>query len=153
MSLDVYLVYKGDSGVGPERQAIFIREDGTTREITRDEWEQRYPGREPVTVTVGGESEDNNVFSNNITHNLGSMAGAAGVYKALWRPEEVGVKQAKQLVPLLKDGLAVLQSDPEKFKKLNPDNGWGDYDGLCNFVAAYLEACMRHPDAEVSVWR
>lgn len=42
---------------------------------------------------------------------------------------------------------------PDKFKKLNPANGWGDYDGLLAFVAAYLEACMEHPDATVRVSR
>lgn len=31
------------------------------------------------------------VFSANITHNLGAMAEAAGIYRHLWRPEEVGV--------------------------------------------------------------
>lgn len=34
----------------------------------------------------------------NITHNLNSMAGAAGIYQHLWRPEEVGVTKARQLI-------------------------------------------------------
>ena len=33
------------------------------------------------------------VFSANITHNLGKMADEAGIYKALWRPDEVEITQ------------------------------------------------------------
>lgn len=32
------------------------------------------------------------VFSANITHNLGEMADKAGIYKACWRPEEIGAE-------------------------------------------------------------
>jgi hypothetical protein len=39
------------------------------------------------------------VYSDNITHNLGEMADAAGIYKALWRPEEIGITKAAELVP------------------------------------------------------
>jgi hypothetical protein len=30
-----------------------------------------------------------NSYQSNITHNLGSMAEAAGIYQALWHPEEI----------------------------------------------------------------
>ena len=149
MSLDVYLSMPTE-GNAESRSAIFVREDGRTVEITREEWDQRYPGREPVTVEVGARSDG---YSANITHNMDAMADAAGIYKHLWRPDEIGITTASQLVEPLKDGLAVLQSDPAKFKASNPSNGWGDYDGLVRFVADYLAACIRMPNAEVSVSR
>ena len=93
------------------------------------------------------------VYSRNITHNLGKMAAEAGIYEALWRPEEINVTTAEQLVPLLETGLETLRADPERFKKFNPENGWGDYEGLVNFVETYLEACKENPDAEVNVSR
>lgn len=93
------------------------------------------------------------VFSQNITHNLGKMAGAAGIYKHLWRPDEIGVTKANQLIEPLKTGLELLRSDPDRFKAFNPDNGWGDYDGLVAFVENYLQACIEHPDAEISISR
>ncbi len=93
------------------------------------------------------------VYSRNITHNLGKMAAEAGIYEALWRPEEINVATAEQLVPLLEAGLETLRADPERFKKFNPENGWGDYEGLVNFVEAYLQACKENPDAEVNVSR
>lgn len=93
------------------------------------------------------------VFEANITHNLGRMADAAGVYFACWRPEESGWTTAKQLVPPLTAGLLALQSDPDRFFELNPSNGWGNYEGLVRFVSKYLKACEENPEAEVSVSR
>jgi len=99
------------------------------------------------------EVSEHGVFDYNITHNLNGMASLAGLYEALWRPEEIGVKTARELVPILTDGLALLKADPEQFKGLNPTNGWGDYDGLVRFVENYLAACVKHPSARVEVSR
>lgn len=149
MSLDVYLT--APDAKRPAATGIFIRENGATREISREEWDSRFPGREPVTVT--DDVDDHEVYSRNITHNLGTMAGAAGIYKALWRPDENGITHAGQLVPLLEAGLTILRAEPDRFRALNPANGWGDYDGLLDFVEDYLSACRAHPDATVSVSR
>ena len=93
------------------------------------------------------------VYDANITHNLGEMAAAAGIYKYLWRPEELGITTARQLIEPLRAGLELLESDPARFKAYNPENGWGSYDGLVRFVREYLEACEAAPDASVRVWR
>ena len=151
MSLDVYLVLEADAKTEPERWAIFIRENGENREVSRAEWDRLHPGREPVMAKVGGETRE--VYSRNITHNLNAMAEAAGIYEPLWRPDEIGITQAKQLIEPLVAGLEQLRAEPEKFKVHNPSNGWGSYDGLVAFVADYLEACRMYPDASVRVWR
>ena len=153
MSLHVYLTLDTHRHGEAERKAIFVRENGATKEITREEWDARYPGREPVTVTLGGDREDNTVYSANITHNLGAMAAAAGIYKALWRPEETGLRHARDLIQPLKDGLARLQADPETYKKHDASNGWGVYEDFVPWVARYLGACIKWPEAEVSVSR
>lgn len=93
------------------------------------------------------------VYSANITHNLNLMAAEAGLYEALWRPEEIGVVHARDLIEKLTTGLHLLQSEPSRFIPFNPENGWGDYRSLCLFVRDYLEACVENPDAKVTVWR
>ena len=93
------------------------------------------------------------VFDYNITHNLGKMAEEAGIYQAMWRPEEIGITKAGQLIPLLETGLTMLNADPDRFKQFNPENGWGSYDGLVRFAEKYLEACKENPDATVRVSR
>ena len=92
-------------------------------------------------------------FDANITHNLGVMAEAAGLYKALWRPEEIGIENASQLIQILEIGIGKLKSHPELFTHLNPANGWGNYELLVTFCDKYIEACRQHPDAKVSADR
>ena len=93
------------------------------------------------------------VFSANITHNLGGMADRAGIYQCLWRPEENGITRAEQLIEPLTKGLALLKENPEYFKTFDAPNGWGVYKDFAPFVEKYLAACMEHPDAEITVDR
>ena len=150
MSLDVYLIEIEDLPVDPEAK-IYIREDGMTKAISRDEWDRRFPNRQPVVFRSEGTT--NEVYSRNITHNVNNIARAAGIYEHLWRPDEIGITNAKQLIVPLRVGLSILESNPEKFRKMNPDNGWGSYDGLVDFVRDYLAACEAHPGAMVEVSR
>lgn len=93
------------------------------------------------------------VYSANITHNLGKMADAAGIYKHLWRPEEIGIQTASQLIEPLTEGLARLRENPEKYAAFNAANGWGTYPGFVSFVEQYLNKCREYPGAVVSVSR
>lgn len=151
MSLDVYLIVDEPVSV-PTRSGIFIRENGQTVEITRHEWNARYGDREPVFFN-SSEETTNRVYSANITHNLNDMAEEAGIYQHLWRPEELGITKARQLIEPLSIGLSLLRRFPDQFKKHNPLNGWGSYDGLVGFVADYIEACCEWPDANVEASR
>lgn len=177
MSLDVYLTSPKRTKTG---SGIYVREDGRTVEISRAEWDEKFPDREPVVV----ESDDDECYWANITHNLSRMANEAGLYYALWRPgqlkdpeksalieaqEEAGnysgeggayeiaktlpTVYARDLIPSMESGLAALKADPARFKALNPENGWGSYEGLVEFVEQYLAACKESPDAQVEVSR
>ena len=95
----------------------------------------------------------NEVFSKNITHNLTGMANAAGIYKALWRPDENGFTVAKEIIEILEEGLEKLKADPKTFKAYNSSNGWGVYEHFVPFVEAVLDACREYPNAEIEVSR
>jgi hypothetical protein len=81
------------------------------------------------------------------------MAEAAGIYKACWRPEEIGITKAAQLIPLLRDGLDKMLADPAKYEAYNSPNGWGLYKNFVPWLQDYLRACEENPDADVSVCR
>ena len=154
MSLDVSLYVDNDVNDVNETNCtgIFIREDGQVKEISLEEWYKRFPEKgEPVVVQMPRENDC--IFSRNITHNLNKMAHAAEIYKVIWRPDEVGFSTANQLIELLTAGLALLKSDPDKFKEYNPPNGWGTYDVFVDFVHEYLDACRRWPSARIKVSR
>jgi len=135
MSLDVWLTM--NNAPSKEGSGIFIRENGQTKEISRAKWDEKFPGKEPVVVQDNNET--NKVYSANITHNLNTMASKAGIYDYLWQPNEIGITKAHQLIEPLEKGLLFLRDDPAFFKQFNPENGWGDYDGLVRFTQNYLE--------------
>jgi hypothetical protein len=99
------------------------------------------------------------IFSMNITHNLGKMASAVvlsngkTLYDVLWRPEEHNYFTAEDISELLDEGFNILLSAPEEYKQYNPENGWGEYDGLVQFVYHYRNACWENPSAELRVSR
>lgn len=151
MSLDVYLITK-EAQIKKASSGIFVRENGQTKEITQEEWNSKHPDREPVKFEQE-ETETNEVYSANITHNLNTMAMAVGIYEYLWRPDEINITKAKELIEPLRQGLHNLKIEPERYKKLNPENGWGSYDGFVKFVSNYLDACYEYPDSDVGVSR
>jgi hypothetical protein len=102
-------------------------------------------------VTFTEEEEE--LYSGNITHNLNKMAEAVGLYQYLWRPDEIGVTKASQLIEPLTIGLKKLREDQLYLETLNPSNGWGSYHGLVEFVRLYLDACKEFPNAEVTADR
>ena len=92
-------------------------------------------------------------FEANITHNLNDMAAAAGIYNAVWRPDEHGYRRAKDIIKIMSKGLADLKARPGYFRQFDADNGWGVYDNFVPWIQEYLEACERHPEAGISVSR
>jgi len=93
------------------------------------------------------------VFDANITHNLTTMAEKAGCYKALWRPEEIGAAKCRNIIKELEAGLSYLKDRPEYFKQFENINGWGTYEQFVQFVENYLQACVKHPNADIFVSR
>ena len=150
MSLDVYL--RTETPQTKKSSGIFIRENGSTVELTIEEWNDRYPDRQAMIVAEE-EHESNEVYSANITHNLGRIAVECGVYEACWQPEENGITHASQLIEPLTEAIAKLKGNPDYYKQFNPKNGWGDYDGFVKFLEQYLKACKESPEAMVSVSR
>ena len=101
--------------------------------------------------TWSEERED--VYSDNITHNLNTMAMDADLYYYVWRPDENLIIEDKYFIWIMKGGLNKLKAKPEHYKKFNPENGWGSYEGLVKFIEKYLEACEKYPNAFVEVSR
>lgn len=144
MGLDVYLI--AEKPVKKKGTGVFYREGGKTLELTPEQVLERWPD---VKIEEF-EHETKEVYTDNITHNLNKMAEACGLYEPVWRPKE---KKAKDLIPKLEKGIKKLKENPDMFKKLNPENGWGSYEGLLSFAENYLQACINNPETEVRVWR
>ena len=93
------------------------------------------------------------VHDDNITHNLGKMADEAGIYKHVWRPEEIGVKLAYDLIEPLERAITDMKARPAHYKQFDAPNGWGTYDDFLPWLERYLKACKENPDADIEVSR
>ncbi len=118
-------------------------------------------------VTLEPKREE--VYSTNITHNLGKMADEAGIYEALWRPyqlkpgydipednyvaeyeyEESNPVRAHEIIEIVEKGLEDMKVRPKHYEKFNSPNGWGMYQHFVPFVENYLKALKEFPEAQV----
>ena len=104
-----------------------------------------------ITLSYNNDGNEIDVFDANITHNITKMAEVAGIYEALWHPEKINAKKAKDLIEILTFGLEKLKRKPDYFKESNSSNGWGTYKQFVPFVEEVLEACKQYPNADLNV--
>jgi len=89
----------------------------------------------------------------NITHNLGKMADALGIYGIVWRPEDNGITKAQDMVNGLSNAIDKLESCPLKYKQYEPENKWGTVESFLEFLKKYKYDCEKNPEAKITVWR
>lgn len=62
----------------------------------------------------------------------------------LWRDEPISEGTYTYITSLV-DCLGELTKDPEFFKQFNPENGWGTYEQLVEFVRSFIHALIDMP--------
>lgn len=89
------------------------------------------------------------VYEDNITYNLAPMyykcIDINGGLKAL-----NGMK-CKNAVPVLNRAIDDLVENKEEYEKLNPENGWGSYEGLLKSLKNLRIACLKNPSGKVEI--
>ena len=86
-------------------------------------------------------------FEENVTYNLGTMMRRAGLH-----PKVLSGLTVKQAQPVFEQAEKLLSDNPAYFQQFNPENGWGNYEGLMKLVRgmlAYMEQC---PDNYIVRW-
>ena len=139
MSLDIYFFKKG---FDIQKSRADIDAAYTKLQAVKAELEQ-----------LEDDYDDAKLSSHDITHNLNKMATAVGLYEVLWRPEEIGITIASQMIEPLEKGLKELEANPDKYKAYNPPNGWGNYEGFVSFCKSVLQKCREYPDAVIEATR
>lgn len=83
-------------------------------------------------------------FDTSITSNLSPMFRAAGLdlTDSQWQGQPGIV-----LLPTLQRAIDNLESDPDRYREMNPENGWGDYDGGLQTLRHLRDCIARTPDA------
>ena len=151
MRLTVRLVFDQPPKDAPIRfgGGLYRHGNGSTYEITLDEWKRNPTGIPPVCIVE--RADPRVVFWADITDNLKAMAAACGLYEAIWEPEKLGAKQAGDLANILNDGLIALTRYPEPCLSLQPESRPGNYAGLITFVSRYCAACRRWHSAQINL--
>ena len=91
------------------------------------------------------------LFTRNITHNVNVMWMEAGCYEALYGRD--GSKKAGEIIVVLQRALADMEARPAVYEAMNPENGWGSYDGALDYLRDVLAHCILRPDALIKVCR
>ncbi len=86
------------------------------------------------------------VVSKNITHNLIGLWKNLGIYEALYLSEG---KKAKEVLPILEQGLGKLLREPERYKQFDSPNGWGTYVQALPWLAELVEEFKKYPDGVI----
>lgn len=90
------------------------------------------------------------LFSKNSTHDVAPMWKKAEIFDELY---ESNGKQPKEIVEQLEQGLFMMQIHSDKYKPLNPKNGWGNYESAIKFLLEVIEACKLYPEAIIKISR
>src|SRR4051812_46075723 len=56
-------------------------------------------------------------------------------------------KAGSDCIPLIESAIAKMKAEPEKYRAMNPKNGWGDYDGALRTLEGLIEWCRKAPRA------
>jgi hypothetical protein len=96
--------------------------------------------------TGNSETENIEVYSANITHNLSSMAQAVGVYDATWGA--YGKDASTSMIPVV-IAIQRLKDDPARYDEYSASNEWGTRDQFIAFLSRFLTACEMHPNATI----
>lgn len=84
----------------------------------------------------------------NITYNLGSM------WKEIFPDDkqmiDIDGMRGEVAAIKLKSAFYVLRVFPELFIKLNPTNGWGNYDDLMTYIEKLFDLSEKYPDG---IWK
>lgn len=98
-----------------------------------------------IRLMAVGETE---VSGKNITHNLTDMWKALGIYDALYNSAG---KTAKEVLPILEEGLQKMRKDPHEYKKYDSPNGWGLYENALPWLAELVADFAEYPDGVIDI--
>jgi len=89
------------------------------------------------------------VFRNNYTSNAYKMFRLA--FRSKEHFKAFDNKSAKECLMEIDSALKIMKANPYRFKKYNPENGYGDYEGAYHFLFNFGVACLRYPKAKIGI--
>jgi hypothetical protein len=114
-----------------------------------------------IWVEIPCKNENNedsweSISSHNYTFNVSTMFYKAfeksgGNWKSFHDYESIN-KTCKEAIPELVNAITEMENNKEEYERLNPENGWGDYEGALEFLKKILKDCKKFPYGRIGVW-
>lgn len=86
------------------------------------------------------------VFWKNYTSNVSQMWRHAGIDL-----QDFNGREASEIIQPLTMAIQEMARDPEFYTAMNPENGWGSYEGCLNFLREILDAATIHYKGRLEV--
>jgi hypothetical protein len=80
-------------------------------------------------------------YERNVTYNVSTMLKRAGFH-----PNVVDGMTAVQLRPVVSHAVCVMEDNPSYFELFNPENGWGSYENVMEFLVELSLYLKEAPD-------
>ncbi|MCE7081178.1 hypothetical protein [Streptomyces sp. ST2-7A] len=72
--------------------------------------------------------------------------------KALGHPlRDLTKRRAGDALDVLRKGIAAMETDPDTYREMSPQSGWGSYEGALKYLRDLRDACALHPNAQIYV--
>ena len=89
------------------------------------------------------------IYDTNITYNLADM-----YYKCI--DKDKGLKKldgmnCKEALPIINNAIQDMLNNADEYRKLNPKNGWGSYEGLLSRLQEMRNCCENNPDGIIDI--
>jgi len=84
----------------------------------------------------------------NITGNVSPMWELAGIYDELYNSDG---KKVSDIIEKLEEGVMYMVRNANKFKPLNPKNGWGSYEGAVKWLWDLIHEIKKYPDGIIEI--
>lgn len=91
---------------------------------------------------------------NMVVHDVGNYtANVSPMWtKALgYRLADLHGRTAGDVMPDVRRAAWHMANNPEIYRAMEPDNGWGSHEGARDYLAQLLEGCLAHPKASIYV--
>jgi len=83
-------------------------------------------------------------YERNVTYNNSSLLKRAGFH-----PSVLNGINVYRLIPVLNNAITVMQDNPDYFKQFEPENGWGGYADVLDFLHSMRNYMVDAPDAYI----
>ena len=99
-----------------------------------------------ISITAKRDVE---IYEANVTYNLADM-----YYRCIDKKEgyrKLDNMSCKNALPILNNAINDMIKNAEEYKKMNPPNGWGSYDGLLEQLQEMRNCCKNNLDGTIIV--